>query len=256
MKIGFAGAGNMAAALARGWAAASSGPEAMLFCDLDSDRAAALAAEVEGEPRADLVELRDEVDVVVLAVKPAALDDVAAELEGRAPALLSILAATPVATVAGAFPGVPAIRVMPNQPAAVGRGLLCYVAPSDDVPAALREELVALLGQLGEAVEVEEEVIDAAMAVMSCSPAYVALFAQALAEAGVSEGLDPPLAADLVAGAIAGTGEMLRSERPDAIRHAVAPPGGATEAGLEALARAGFGRGVHEAVRASLERFR
>ena len=130
MRIGFAGAGNMAAAIARGWAAAGDGgPTAMLFSDIDAGRANALAAEVGGETRATLGELRDDCDVLLLAVKPAALGEVAKELGGEAPALLSVIAATPLSRLAQAFPGVPALRVMPNQPAEVRAGVLCYVLP-------------------------------------------------------------------------------------------------------------------------------
>ena len=86
---------------------------------------------MDGETRRSLTELRDDSDVMLLAVKPAALGDVAAELDGRAPALLSVMAATTVAQLNQAFPGVPVLRVMPNQPAEVGRGVLCYVPPAD-----------------------------------------------------------------------------------------------------------------------------
>jgi pyrroline-5-carboxylate reductase len=246
----------MAAAMARGWASADGKPEAMLFCDLDAERAAALAGEVGGEVRGELIELAVDADVIVLAVKPAALTDVASELGGRAPALISILAATPLARLAEAFPGVPVIRLMPNQPVSVRRGVLCYVPPADDVPDRLAQGLIALLEPLGRLVPVEERLIDAAMAVMSCSPAYVALFAQELAAAGVREGLEPGIAAELVTEALAGTADLLRVQEPAAIRRAVAPPGGATEAGLEALEDAGFPDALAKAVNASLERFR
>ena len=97
--------------------------------------------------------------------------------------------------------------------------------------------------------------MDPAMAVMSSSPAYIALMAEALARGGEREGLDPKLAGELVAGALAGTAELLRKRDPATIRDAVASPGGATEAGLAQL------EGIVEdafvnAVNASLERFR
>lgn len=244
----------MATAIARGWAR-SAAPPRMLFCDLDAARAQRLAGQVEGETRAELSALRDDSDVVLLAVKPGALGDVAAELEGSASALLSVMAATTVADLQRAFPGVPALRVMPNQPAEVGRGVLCYVPPAgmdDD----LANDLIGLLGALGTAVAVPEERIDAAMAVMSCAPAYVALFAERLAGAGAREGLDPALALELVAGTFEGTAELLRERDPETIRHAVAPPGGATEAGLGALESHGFAAAIDAAVEASLERFR
>jgi pyrroline-5-carboxylate reductase len=244
----------MAAAMARGWAAGDGGPEAMLFSDLDADRAAALAEEVGGETRPGLTELAADTDVVVLAVKPAALDAVAEELGGKAPPLISMLAVTSTARLADAFPGVPILRVMPNQPVEVRRGVVCYVPPGG-MPEDLRDRLLKLLAPLGDVVAIDEELIDAAMAVMSSSPAYIALVAEALARGGEREGLDPELAGELVAGAIAGTAELLRKRDPATIRDVVAPPGGATEAGLAQL------EGVVEdafvdAVNASLERFR
>jgi pyrroline-5-carboxylate reductase len=244
----------MAAAMARGWAAGDGGPDAMLFCDVDAERAAALAQEVGGETRATLAELTADCDVVVLAVKPAALDAVAEDLGGKAPVLISMLAVTSTARLAEAFPGVPTLRVMPNQPVEVRRGVVCYVPP-EGMPEELRDRLLELLAPLGDVVPIDEELIEAAMAVMSSSPAYIALVAEALARGGEREGLDPRVAGELVAGALAGTAELLRKRDPATIRDTVAPPGGATEAGLAHL------EGVVEdafvnAVNASLERFR
>jgi len=254
MKVGFAGAGSMAGAMARGWAAGPGGPEAMLFCDLDAARAAALAEEVAGETRSSLRELVDDCDVLLLAVKPPALEAVAEELGGSAPTILSVLAVTSTARIAEAFPDTPILRVMPNQPVEVRRGVLCY-APPHQMPDELRDALLELLASLGDLVELDESRIDAAMAIMSSSPAYIALVAEALARGGEREGLDPEIAGELVAGALAGTAELLRRRDPAMIRDAVAPPGGATEAGLAQL------EGVVEdafvnAVNASLERFR
>jgi pyrroline-5-carboxylate reductase len=226
----------------------------MLFCDLDAGRAEALAEEVGGQAREDLATLAHDSEAVVLAVKPGALGEVAERLGGRAPALISMLAATPVAALDRAFPGVPALRVMPNQPVEVRRGVLCYVA-ADTVPEALLASLLRLLEPLGRLVPMEESQMDPAMAVMSSSPAYIALVAEALTRGGEREGLDPRLAGELVAEALAGTAELLKKRDPGAIRAAVASPGGATEAGLAQL------EGVVEdafanAVNASLERFR
>jgi pyrroline-5-carboxylate reductase len=256
MRIGFAGAGSMAAAIARGWAAAGvDGPAAMLFSDIDEARAEALAAEVGGETRSGLAELREDSELLLLAVKPAALDAVATELAGKAPAILSVLAATPLARLAEAFPRVPILRVMPNQPVEVRRGVICH-PPALGMDAELTTRLYALLELLGDRVELPEDQIDAAMAVMSCSPAYVALFAAALADAGARDGLEEDVARGLVAGAIGGTAELLRRREPAAVRAAVAPPGGATEAGLDALNAHGFTAAIEAAVSGSLERFR
>ncbi len=244
----------MAGAIARGWFGASRAPEAMGFHDLERERAESLAEEVGGGVAESLAELAAESDWLVLAVKPAALDAVAAELEVQAPGVLSVLAATSLQRIEAAFPGVSAIRLMPNQPVEVRRGLLCYaVRPETRNHAA---PLIELLGALGELVELPDEEIDAATAVMSCSPAYVALLAEALATAGVAEGLDADLSRRLVAETISGTGQLLREREPAELRRRVAPPGGATEAGLEALESAGFEQAIRSAVDASLERIR
>jgi pyrroline-5-carboxylate reductase len=256
MEVGFAGAGNMAAAMARGWAGAADGPGTMVFTDLERDRAAALAAEVGGEVADDLSELAGRAHLIVLGVKPNALDAVAAELAPAAPeALLSMLAGTPLERIESAFPGVPAVRVMPNQPVEVRRGVLCYTRGAD-VPGEVAAEIVRLLGLLGTAIELPEERIEGAMAVMACSPAYVAMVAEILTDAGVREGLDRELAALFVAETLAGTGELLGKRDAESIRRSVAPPGGATEAGLEALERAELRVAFDAAVEASLARLR
>ena len=240
----------MAKAMARGWARSGEGPE-MLFTDLDAERAKSLAGEVNGETRADLASLVADSDAILLAVKPAALSDVAAELGGIAPPILSVMAATPLERLNEAFPGIPVLRVMPNQPAEVGRGVMVHAAPQ-----AGAEALLELLPALGTTIELPEEAIEAAMAVMSCSPAYLALFAEALADAGARDGLEPALSLELVALTLEGTAELLRERDPASIRAAVAPPGGATEAGLDALAEGGFEEAIASAVDASLARFR
>jgi pyrroline-5-carboxylate reductase len=244
----------MAAAMARGWAGADRRPEAMLFADSGSGRAEQLAQEVGGAAVSELAELPSRSDVIVLAVKPAALDAVAGELDGEAPPLISVLAGVSVSRLEQAFPGVPAVVAMPNVPVEVRRGVICFVPPQER-----RHELdplLDLLGMLGAMVPVAENQIEAAGAVMSCSPAYIALVSEALAAAGRDEGLDAELSHQLVVDALAGTAELLRSRDPAAIRHAVASPGGATEAGLDALAARDLEAAIHEAVEASLERMR
>lgn len=240
----------MAAAMARGWARSGSGPQ-MLFTDLDAERARSLAEEVGGQTRPDLPSLVADSDALLLAVKPAALGDVAKELGGSAPPIVSVIAATSLRQLNEAFPGVPALRVMPNQPAEVGRGVMVHAAPQEGA-----EQLLELLPALGTPFELPEETMEAAMAVMSCSPAYVALFAQALAEAGARDGLEPALSLELVASTLEGTAELLRERDPEAIQKAVAPPGGATEAGLDALREGEFEQTIANAVNASLARFR
>ena len=244
----------MAGAMARGWAGADGGPDGMLFADAGSGRAADLAQEVGGEAVADVGKLRERSDVIVLAVKRTALDAVAHAIGGDVPPLISVLAGVSVAELRDTLGDAPVLRAMPNVAVEVRRGIVCYVQPNEDFPHA--DRALGLLGLLGATVSVDEGDLDAATAVMSCSPAYIALVSETLAEAGEREGLSADVAHELVVDALAGTAELLRRRDPEAIRQAVASPGGATEAGLDALAERDLEAAVHEAVRASLERMR
>jgi pyrroline-5-carboxylate reductase len=245
MVIGFCGSGNMAAAMARGLRGQADG---MLFTDSGSGRAAELAAELGGEAVASNQELAERADVVVLAVKPAKLDQAAAEL-ATAKVLVSLLGATSLERVESAFPDAEVVRLMPNVGVEVRRGVLC-------VAGSRHAGVRALLEGLGDVVDLDDAEFDAATAVMGCAPAYVALAVEAIADAGVADGLDEKLARELVVETTAGTAELLRRRHPADVRRAVASPGGSTEAGLEALEREGAREAFEAAVRASLERMR
>lgn len=219
----------------------------MLFSDSGSGRARELAAELEEEAVSNR-ELGERADVVVLAVKPAKLDSAAAEL-GSPGVVVSLLGATSLERLQGAFPGADVIRVMPNVGVEVRKGVLCVTGSGH---AGAR----AMLEGLGHVVELADEQFDAATAVMGCAPAYLALAVEAIADAGAADGLDEELARELVVETTLGTAELLRVRHPADLRRAVASPGGSTEAGLEALDREGVREGFEAAVRASLERMR
>lgn len=250
MNVGFAGSGNMAAAIARGWAGSSSRPELMLFTDAGSGRAGRLAAEVGGEAVGSLEQLSARSDVILLAVKPQALEEVAAPLAGRVEGVVSVLGATSLEQLAGALGGTPALRTMPNLAVEIGRGVICHTAATAPALA----EALALLGAIATLVELDEEHLDAATAVMGCAPAYLALASEALIEAGVEAGLTPELSDRLVREAAAGLGAHQLDRHPADLRRAIASPGGSTEAGLEALRAAGAPEAFRGAVVASLER--
>jgi pyrroline-5-carboxylate reductase len=242
MIVGFVGSGSMAAAMARGWAGEF---ERMLFSDGGSGRAKALAEELGGEAVAN-AEIAERADLVVIAVKPAKLDEVAPEL-AAARTVVSILAVASLQRLREALPAAEVLRVMPNVGVEVRKGVLCVAG---DAPDAVREKL----DLLGHVVELADEDFDEATAVMGCAPAYLALAVEALAGAGAEAGLDEELARELVVETTAGTAELLRIRHPADVRKAVAPPGGSTEAGLEALDREGARAAFEAAVRASLEK--
>ena len=240
----------MAAAIARGFVACG-GPEEMLFVDSGSGRAAALAAETGGSVVATLEELATRSDVFVLAVKPGSLPEAAASLTAFDGPVVSILGATSLADLERALPNASLLRTMPNVAVELGRGVICHTAPSEPERFA---EVIELLGRVATLVELPEEQLDAATAVMGCSPAYIARACAALVEAGSDAGLAPETSARLVGLTAAGTGELLLHRTPGDIERAVASPGGSTEAGLRALTDSGAEAAFKGAVQASLER--
>lgn len=235
----------MAAAIARGWGGEF---EQSLFSDSGSGRAQALAEELGGEVASN-EEIARRADLVLLAVKPNKLEEVAPDL-AEAREVVSVLAVTTLEQLRAALPGTEhVLRVMPNVGVEVRQGVLC-VAGSASEGARAKLEL------LGRVFEIAEDDFDAATAVMGCSPAYLALAVEAIAEAGAADGLDADLARELVVETAAGSAELLRRHHPADLRKAVASPGGSTEAGLEALEREGARRAFEAAVEASLERMR
>src|SRR5688572_26760449 len=157
--VGLVGAGNMSAALARGWSAAETGPDQLVLSDVDMDRAKRLAEETRGRAVDSNRELAEVADVVVLATKPAALNTVAEEMRvtvaDRGLPVVSILGATPVATIERAFgPGTAVLRFMPNVAAEVRAGTFCY-APGEALDERTERSLLDLFGLLGELVAVD-----------------------------------------------------------------------------------------------------
>jgi pyrroline-5-carboxylate reductase len=258
MKVGFVGAGNMGGGLAHGWAAARGepgAPEAMLFSDADPQRAKQLAEEVGGEAVEGNRALAEASDLVVLAVKPSVLGDVAGELVEAGTPVLSILAGTSLATLGEALPGIELIRVMPNLGARLRLAVLCVTYP-EDTSDDRKQEIAELLEPLGEVIELDEGLIDAATAIMGCSPGYLALMAEVLVEAGVKEGLTEDQTIRMVSRAMSATGALLELHEPAALKEAVASPGGMTEAGLNELEERKLSETLLAAVDASLERVR
>jgi pyrroline-5-carboxylate reductase len=247
MDIGLIGCGNMARALARGWGVP------LLCSDPVPERARGLAEEVGGEALADNAEVAARAAVLVLCHKPAQLRAVAAEVAPHAKAVASILAATPLAALHDAYPGRPVYRFIPSLPVEVRQGAVVQAAaPVQD--AATDTYVRELFAQLGTLVVLDDGLVDVAMGLMSCAPAYVALVAEAQVDAGVRKGIPAAQGAELVVQTLAGTAELLRRRGNDtmAIRREVASPGGLTARGLDALERGGLRAAFSDALDAVL----
>jgi pyrroline-5-carboxylate reductase len=247
VKLGLIGAGNMASALARGVG------EPVLVHDIDSAKAEALVAELGGEALESGAEVAERADVVVLCHKPHQLAEVAEQIRPRVVA--SILAATTTAQIEAAYPGIPVYRFLPNMPVEVRKGMLCYV-PGSLASEGPERELLELFGRAGTILRLDDErLLEPAMALMSCGPAFMALVAESFADAGTEHGLAPDDAMRMVVETMGGTAAYLAGHGWDAegLRVRVATPGGATERGLIRLEDEGLRRVCRAAVDAVVE---
>ena len=235
MKLGLIGAGNMGSALARGLG------EPVLVSDPVADRARVLAREVDGEALQRNADVADRADILVLCHKPAQLGEVAQEIAGLAQVVVTILAATTTAQVEHAYPGVPVYRFIPNIPVGVRRGVLCY-APGSLAAQGPEQEILELFGRAGLVLPLEESLLEPAMALMSCGPAFFALICDAFSEAGSRHGLPSDEAIRMTVETMAGTAAYLAEHGfdPISLRTVVATPGGVTERGLQALEQGGL----------------
>lgn len=247
MQVGLVGSGNMARGMARGWG------RPVLCTDVVAQRAQALVDEVGGEVVASNAELAQRADLVVLCHKPGQLRDVAAEVAPHASAVASILGAVPLDDLKAAYPDRPVYRFLPSTPVELREGVVVRAAdaPQDE---RLDREVPELFAELGMLVEVGDGQVDAAMGLMSCAPAYVALLAEAQVDAGVRHGLTPDRAAEMVVQTFAGTAALLKARGYDtlAVRREVTSPGGSTARGLAALERAGVRTAFQDALDAVL----
>lgn len=247
MKLGFIGAGNMATALARGIG------EPVYATDVVAGRAEALVEELGGQVLETPAYVADAADAVVLAHKPAQLEEVAQALAGRARIVVSILGATPTSRIEAAYPGASVHRFLPNIPVELGQGVLVYAAGSSSDG---QDELLGLFSRAGKIVRLpKEELVEPAMALMSCGPAFMALVAESLIDAGVLHGLDPDDAAAMVVETMAGSASVLRETGWDTrgLRRRVTSPGGSTARGLAALEQAGLRGAFEDAVTSVVE---
>ena len=241
--IGLIGSGNMARALARGW------NEPVLCTDALPERAQALAGETGGEAVEGNGALADRADVVVLCHKPAQLEQVAAQVGGRAKGVISILGGMPLAKLQAAYGDVPVVRVLPSTPVEVRQGVTVH-AQDPDGDRELTDKAIELFGRLGPVVTLPESQMETATGLMSSAPAYMALVAEAQVDAGVRHGIPADVAARLVVATMKGTASLLEHRGNDtlAVRREVTSPGGITARGLAALEAHGLRAAFLEAM--------
>lgn len=246
-RIGFIGAGNMAGAMVKGLLEAEIyRPREMWVTDVLPEKVRGLRRRFGVAAAKDNRELVRESAVIVLAVKPQSLPDVLGEIRSEVTPkklFMSIAAGFPLRRLADSLgAGARLVRVMPNTPALLGKGMSVLVrggaATVSDERLCLR-----LLRGVGDAIAVRDEaLLDPVTGLSGSGPAYVYLFAEALIEGGASAGLPVDMARRLAFQTLEGACAMLKETKltPRELREMVSSPGGTTLAGLKALDEAGF----------------
>jgi len=259
--IGFIGGGNMAGALVKGLLAVGLYEPAQIICsDVDAKRTAALRRRHGiATTQANLDVVRG-AKIVVLAVKPQIIDAV---LDGVRPVVtarqlfVSIAAGVTTRRLEQRLGGAARVlRVMPNTPALLGKGMSVLVRGKHATAADERLGL-RLLRAVGEAIVVpHEKLLDPVTGLSGSGPAYVYRFAEGLIAGGVAAGLSAEIATKLAFQTIAGAAAMLleSGESPETLRAQVTSPGGTTLAGLNELERLGFKQAVAAGVVAATKR--
>ncbi|MFZ5449054.1 MAG: pyrroline-5-carboxylate reductase [Thermodesulfobacteriota bacterium] len=256
-KLGVIGVGNMGAAIIRGLVRGGHmARENLVFYDPDPVRQNQMT-QLGVEAALDNAEVMH-APVVLLAVKPQVLPEVLAGIKEFARPwhlIISIAAGVPLKVLEEPFPESRVIRVMPNTPTLVGAGMAALAPGSRATPEDLALAL-ELFQAVGQAVTVEERLMDAVTGLSGSGPAFVAVFIEALADGGVKMGLPRPLAHTLAVQTVLGTAKLCLEEElhPGKIKDMVTSPGGTTIAGLHALESGGFRGLVMDAVSAAAER--
>ena len=263
LKLGFIGAGNMGSAIMRGLISAQYlTADDMAICDLNTRRLEELSDEYPGLTCTESdVELADMCDMIVLAVKPHFMAEVIEHIRDgiNGKAVISIAAGWTVEQLMNALEGSGAtcLRVMPNTPAMVGEGMTAICEDTTFSEEDL-EFAKGIFDSVGRTVVLPERLFDGVIAISGSSPAYVYMMIEAMADAGVKEGLYRNTAYELAAQAVLGSALMVLQSgtHPAALKDAVCSPGGTTIEAVEELERKGFRAAIMDAMKVCAEKSR
>lgn len=260
-RVGFLGAGTMAEALAGGLVGAGFARERVVAADPDPARRQRFQEVLGIRCVEDNTAVVAESDVVVIAVKPDQVRTVLNRLSGdrEKPLWISIAAGVTLDRLRSALSGTARIvRAMPNTPAQVHTGAtaICCAGTVREEDTAAARALFECVGTVWEAPS--EDLLDAVTGLSGSGPAYVFVFLEALADAGVRMGLPRSAAGELAVQTVLGAARLAAESglHPAQLKDRVASPGGTTIAGLERLEARGLRAAIYEAVRAATERSR
>lgn len=252
-RLGFIGAGNMAGAIIKGALEKKVVSEkSITVYDIDSGKRAALVSSLHINTADGMDALCEKSDIILLAVKPNVMSAVLCELKGlmNGQSIVSIAAgwsADMIRDIVGK--DIPVLRLMPNTPLMVGEGMSVFETPCD-LPDHQKAFVEAIFASLGKVEYAPAKLMDAVTAVSGSGPAYVFMFIEALADAGVLCGLPRDKAMTLAAQTVLGASRMVldTGAHPGVLKDAVCSPGGTTIEAVKSLENDGFRGAVIKAV--------
>lgn len=259
-SVAILGAGSIGEILAEGLLRAGWDPDLLTMAARREERARETKMRTGVETLLDAAAACGDRDVIVIAVKPRDVDGLIRQISeavepGRV--LVSLVAGVPISLYEEAFPGVAVVRAMPNTPAAVDQAMTAYCA-GRHADARSLEMAAAVLGAVGETIELQEDLLDAVTAVSGTGPAYVFLLAESMTEAAIREGLPHHAAEKLVHQTLRGAALLLAESEKSAfrLRGEVTSPGGTTAAAMHVLEEGGFRALMEDAIRSAARRSR
>ncbi len=264
--VAFIGGGNMARSLIGGLIARGQAPEHIRVAEPVDALRSGLEADFGVRTFAQATDACDGADLWLLAVKPQVMRSVCGDLAALAQAQQPLVISVAAGITSGqlqrwlgdADGRLPVVRAMPNTPALLGVGITGLFA-STAVDDARRTRATGLLEAVGPAVWIDDEAqMDAVTAVSGSGPAYVFLLAEAMQDAGITQGLSPQAARALVQQTLLGAATMLTQleEPAPVLRQRVTSPGGTTQAAVESFEAGGFRELVSRAIEAATVRGR
>ena len=258
-KIGFIGMGNMGSAIMKGLLKVYE-PEDMCFTAAHKEKMEKVTGET-GVPHASSnAACAQASKYVVLAVKPQYFDVVFGEIKDvltEKHIVISLVPGISIENIRGRLGGsVRVVRAMPNTPAMLGEGMTGVAYENEAYTQEEKEELRTIFSACGRMELVEERQMDAVGCVSGCSPAFVYMFIEALADSGVKYGLPRRTAYEMAAQTVMGSAKMVleTGKHPGQLKDEVCSPGGTTIAGVSALEEWGFRNAVIKAADACYDK--
>ena len=257
-KIGFIGAGNMATAIIKGIIARNGNADNINVFDVSEEKQN-LMKELGAAVCGSCADVTAKSDIIVLAVKPQHYAEAIASLKDAATAektFVSIAAGISISYVQNALgKACPVVRVMPNTPLLLGKGASA-LCPSDNISEEDKQIVEELFAGSGVCEYITEEHMNEIISVNGSSPAYIYLFAKAMADYAESCGIDYDKAMNLICATLEGSAAMLREsgDSADVLIEKVSSKGGTTIAALNKLREHGFTEAIRDAMQACTDR--